>query len=95
MTTKGTKMESYIDGTQRGYAYGLKNREGQRILEGYVHCKSWDAAGIDAAYREAKKRAHGLLETWKRRPGLVMQQAQPIGHANYYLLTVVDVEEVT
>lgn len=63
-----TTYESYVEGTQRGYAYGLR-RDGERIHEGYVASKT--LTGLDGAYAEASRKAASLLETAKRRPDLI------------------------
>lgn len=65
------KLIGFVSVTQRGYAYGLRDREGTRYCEHYVRCASLSAADIDRAYQEARSNASSLESTWKRRPDLI------------------------
>jgi hypothetical protein len=70
-------VRSFVEGTQRGYAYGLKKKTemGEKtLIERYVRCSSIKDADIDKAYAEASLGAHLLLETYKRRPDLIRRQ---------------------
>jgi len=61
-------VRSFVEGTQRGYAYGLKDGNERTILEYFVR----DAKiGVDAAYDEASRGAASLLSTWKLKPRLI------------------------
>ena len=64
------KMRTFVEVTQRGYAYGLCNEKGVRYCERYAPCGS-DNASIDRAYREASSGASALLSTYKRARRLI------------------------
>lgn len=60
MTTTN-RVQGFIEGTQRGYAYGLKDAAGRVLVERYVHDAPYLnrlglRAGIDACYAETKAR---------------------------------------
>lgn len=65
------KVRNFVEGTQRGYIYGLKDSRGKALIERVVRCTSIKDADIDKAYREASLGAHLLLETWKKRPDII------------------------
>ncbi len=67
------RVASYVDPTQRGYAYGL-HRDGKRILERYASDKG--GTERDRAYREASDGAASLLSTWRLRPDIIRRQVQ-------------------
>lgn len=69
---KSTPLQGYMDGTQRGYAYGLYDpKTGVRYIEYLVHVAK---IGVDAAYEEAKRGLYSLEQTWKRRPDLILRR---------------------
>lgn len=71
---KSTPLQGYVDGTQRGYAYGLYNpKTGVRHIE---YTARTAKIGIDAAYEEARQGVHSLEQTWKRRPDLIMRRQE-------------------
>ncbi len=71
------KLDSFVVGTQRGYAYGLVDENGTRYLERYSRVKSWASQDIDAAYRFASSAAATLLYTLKQRPSLLKLSPMP------------------
>lgn len=75
VTAAKGKVDSFVEGTQRGYAYGLVDETGQRIVERYVHPASSSPEDIEKAYQQASLGASLLLQTWKRRRDLVEDQS--------------------
>lgn len=66
----------FVEGTQRGYAVGIKRTvKGREVIvkESYFH-DDGTTAGIDRAYREASQFAAGLQSTLKRKPALLKRQ---------------------
>jgi len=72
----GRNVRVFVEGTQRGYAVGIKRttKNGEFIVkENYFHHDS-SSVGIDRAYREASRFAAGLESTLKLRPSLLRRQ---------------------
>ena len=66
-------VRSFVEGTRRGYAYGLKDGNERTVLEYFVH----DAKiGVDAAYKEASQGAATLIYTWKNKPRLIYRSIE-------------------
>ncbi|NIR17492.1 MAG: hypothetical protein GWN86_27715 [Desulfobacterales bacterium] len=66
------KLQTFVQGTQRGYAYGLCDERGRRYIEEYVHITKTQS--IDDAYQEASRNVASMLSTWQRRPDLLRAQ---------------------
>jgi len=67
------KLRTFVNGTQRGYAYGLCDEKGKRYIEQYAHITQQKS--IDEAYAEATHNVASLLSTWKRRPDLLKRRS--------------------
>ncbi len=51
-------MRTFIEGTQRGYAYGIKADDGKTLVESYVH---WDnGRKLGGVYDEAVRKLEAL-----------------------------------
>ncbi len=66
------KLQTFVQGTQRGYAYGLCDERGRRYIEEYVHITKTQS--IDDAYQEASRNVASMLSTWQRRPDLLRRR---------------------
>jgi hypothetical protein len=71
-------VRSFVEGTQRGYASGLRRVEadgsdGPILIEEYHHCGG-DDASIDRAYHEACLSAASYESTWRLRPDLIRRR---------------------
>ncbi len=69
------KVTSYVDATQRAYAYGLRRGE-KRLIEEHT---SDAGIGTDAAYRCASSGAASLLAAWNRRPDKLADKPERAG----------------
>jgi len=77
-TTPVSSVRSFVEGTQRGYASGLRRvrpdgKDGGTLIE-YHHRDGGTSAGMDKAYAEASRSASTLLQTWQRQPDLIRRR---------------------
>jgi len=77
-----TRIRSFVEGTQHGFAFGLRRvkpdgTDGPTLIERFVNDKGGTA--IDAAYKEASQGAASFLSTWKRRPDLIRRRPDFLG----------------